>query len=66
MVIPHERGTKTIKIKFQKLDDLPALELPKVAHSALKNIDLVLDGPEKQKTSEEAFAKSLLKTQEAA
>ena len=66
MVIPHERGTKTIKIKFQKLDDLPAVELPKVAHSALKNIDLVLDGPEKQKTSEEAFAKSLLKTQEAA
>lgn len=66
MVIPHERGTKTVKIKFQKIDDLPALELPKITHSVLKNIDLVLDGPEKQKTSEEAFAQSILKKPEAA
>lgn len=66
MVIPHERGTKTVKIKFQKLDDIPAVELPKVAHSVLKNIDLVLDGPEKQKASEESFAQSLLKNQETA
>jgi type IV secretory pathway TraG/TraD family ATPase VirD4 len=28
MIIPHERGAKTIKIKFSKLDDLKPEEIP--------------------------------------
>jgi len=28
MIIPHERGAKTIKIKFSKLDDLKPLDIP--------------------------------------
>ncbi len=30
VVIPHERGAKTLKIKFQKIDDLAPEDLPKV------------------------------------
>lgn len=32
MIVPHERGAKTVKIKFQKLDDLKAEEFPSVSH----------------------------------
>jgi len=28
MIIPHERGAKTIKIKFSKLDDLKPEDIP--------------------------------------
>ncbi|MGE3611667.1 MAG: type IV secretory system conjugative DNA transfer family protein [Bacteriovoracaceae bacterium] len=28
MIVPHERGSKTVRIKFQKLDDLESKELP--------------------------------------
>jgi len=30
MVVPHPTGTKTVKIKFHKLDDLPKVELPNI------------------------------------
>jgi type IV secretory pathway TraG/TraD family ATPase VirD4 len=65
MVIPHERGTKTVRIKFQKLDDLPALELPKVAHLVLGEIAITKDKTEKTKVSGEGFGKSVFNIQEA-
>jgi type IV secretory pathway TraG/TraD family ATPase VirD4 len=66
MVIPHERGTKTVRIKFQKLDDLPALELPKVAHLVLGEIAITNDKTEQTKVSGEGFGKSVFNIQEAA
>lgn len=66
MVIPHERGTKTVRIKFQKLDDLPALKLPKVAHLVLGEIAITKDETEKTKVSGEGFGKSVFNIQEAA
>jgi len=66
MVIPHERGTKTIKIKFQKLDDLPALELPKISHKVLSDLDLVIESTEKPKVIDEGLGKLAFKNQEAA
>lgn len=35
MIIPHETGSRTINIKFQKMDDLPAVGLPMVAKIAV-------------------------------
>lgn len=66
MVIPHEKGTKTVRIKFQKLDDLPAIELPKVSHTVLSGIDLNTAITEKPKAVEQGFGKSVFKNQEAA
>ncbi|HXH30974.1 MAG TPA: TraM recognition domain-containing protein [Bacteriovoracaceae bacterium] len=38
MLIPHERGAKTVRIKFNKIDDLPPVELPKIGKI---NLDLI-------------------------
>ena len=40
MIVPHERGAKTVRIKFSKTDDLPALQMPSVEKKTLKLIDL--------------------------
>lgn len=66
MVIPHAKGTKTIRIKFQKLDDLPALEIPKVSHTTLGEIVVLNTKDAKPKVIEEGFGKSIFKNQEAA
>ncbi len=66
MVIPHERGTKTIRIKFQKFDDLKVSELPKRTHHVLTEIEVPPDPREKPKPSEEPFGTSIQKIQEAA
>lgn len=39
MIVPHERGSKTVRIKFNKLDDLPALELPTIENK--KTLELL-------------------------
>jgi type IV secretory pathway TraG/TraD family ATPase VirD4 len=66
MVIPHEKGTKTVKIKFQKLDDLPALELPKISHEILSDLETAITRTEKPKVSDQGLGKSVFKNQEAA
>lgn len=66
MVIPHEKGTKTVKIKFQKLDDLPVKELPSVSHEVLVGIDLTKNITEKPKVSEQSFGKTVFKNKEVA
>jgi type IV secretory pathway TraG/TraD family ATPase VirD4 len=40
MIIPHERGSKTVRIKFSKTDDLPAIEIPKVEKKVMKLIEV--------------------------
>jgi type IV secretory pathway TraG/TraD family ATPase VirD4 len=35
MIIPHEKGARTIRIKFNKTDDLPVMELPKIKKKTL-------------------------------
>jgi hypothetical protein len=48
MVIPHEKGARTIRIKFNKTDDLPVMELPKIKK---KTLGLVLLKLQKTKQS---------------
>lgn len=36
MLIPHNRGVKKVWIKFNKLDDVPSIEIPIVSKSTLK------------------------------
>ena len=33
MVVPHERGSKTVRIKFDKYPDLPVVAMPARSHS---------------------------------
>jgi hypothetical protein len=35
MIVPHERGAKTVRIKFSKLDDLKPEEMPKPEKSVM-------------------------------
>jgi type IV secretory pathway TraG/TraD family ATPase VirD4 len=68
MVIPHEKGTKTVKIKFQKLDDLPALELPKISHKVLADLDTAIENEKyhvKPKVIDEGLGKLAFKNLEA-
>lgn len=39
MIIPHERGTKTVRIKFSKTDDLPPLPIPEKSKSMMPLLD---------------------------
>lgn len=48
MIVPHERGSKTVKIKFNKLDDLPAIELPEPQKTLMPIITIKSEEP-KQK-----------------
>lgn len=36
MIVPHERGSKTVKIKFRKMDDLPPLNLEAVTKTTVE------------------------------
>jgi len=36
MIVPHDKGTKTVKIKFKKLEDLPVEHLPSIKKKTLK------------------------------
>ena len=62
MLIPHERGTKTIKIKFQKLDDLPAQALPKVTKMKPVQKPIVASTTH---PNQKPIAKVIFKTKEA-
>lgn len=39
MIIPHERGSKTVRIKFSKTDDLVPIEIPTVTKTTLKLLE---------------------------
>jgi len=38
MVVPHPQGTKTVKIKFHMLDDLPRVALPNIEKKQIANL----------------------------
>jgi hypothetical protein len=40
MTIPHEKGTKTVKIKFSKTDDLDPLPMPKTEKTMMRLLDV--------------------------
>lgn len=46
MIVPHERGSKTVRIKFQKLDDLESKELPE---QSKKMMPLIVEKEEVKK-----------------
>ncbi len=55
MIIPHERGSKTVRIKFNKTDDLEPVKIPTVAKTTLKLLEQKKpkSKKEKQRSSEE-------------
>jgi hypothetical protein len=46
MIVPHEHGSKTVRIKFQKLDDLESKELPE---QSKKMMPLIVEKEEVKK-----------------
>ncbi|GAB4415881.1 MAG: hypothetical protein OHK0056_23780 [Bacteriovoracaceae bacterium] len=40
MTIPHEKGTKTVKIKFSKTDDLDPWPMPKIEKTMMRLLDV--------------------------
>lgn len=48
MLIPHARGVKKVKIKFNKLDDLEPVELPVVPKATMKLLE-----PKKEETKKD-------------
>ena len=40
MLIPHDRGSKAVRIKFQRRLDLPKRDLPRVAKFPLGYLDI--------------------------
>lgn len=52
MMIPHSKGAKVVKIKFNKIDDLPSVALPLVPKICLPLIEIqVKESSESQKSS---------------
>jgi type IV secretory pathway TraG/TraD family ATPase VirD4 len=39
MIVPHERGTKTVRIKFNKTDDLEAMPIPEISKTLMPLLD---------------------------
>jgi len=39
MIVPHERGTKTVRIKFNKTDDLEPKPIPEISKSLMPLLD---------------------------
>jgi hypothetical protein len=55
MIIPHERGSKTVRIKFSKTDDLEPVEIPLIVKTTMSLIKFkkIESKEEKQGNSEE-------------
>jgi hypothetical protein len=54
MIVPHESGAKTVKMKFNKIDDLAPKPLPEINKKTLEL--LVFEKEQDQQKTEEAFA----------
>ena len=56
MIVPHERGTKTVKIKFNKLDDLKSGSMPEYEKALMPLLSEKEEVPkEKQEDKDEKF-----------
>lgn len=56
MIIPHERGSKTVRIKFSKTDDLEPQEIPKITKTMMPLFDEKVEEPEKEQTEQASDA----------
>jgi type IV secretory pathway TraG/TraD family ATPase VirD4 len=55
MIIPHERGSKTVKIKFNKTDDLPSVKMDDVKKNVLKLIEIKKPENKAEETPKKLF-----------
>ena len=55
MVIPHSAGSKTVHIKFQKFDDIPAPDLIPVTKEIAKPLELPVEQKDPNSTKEESI-----------
>ncbi|HND86618.1 MAG TPA: TraM recognition domain-containing protein, partial [Pseudobdellovibrionaceae bacterium] len=40
MIVPHERGSKTVRIKFNKTDDLEPVPIPEIAKTMMPLLEI--------------------------
>lgn len=52
MMVPHERGSKTVRIKFSKTDDLEAQPIPEIAKSLMPLLEEKEDESKKEPTEQ--------------
>ncbi len=54
MILPHERGSKTVRIKFSKTDDLEPRPIPEIAKSLMPLLDEKFEDTKSEKSTEQA------------
>lgn len=54
MIVPHERGAKTVRIKFSKTDDLEAQPIPEITKTMMPLFDEKEDEEPKKEPTEKA------------
>jgi hypothetical protein len=54
MIVPHERGTKTMRIKFSKTDDLEAKPIPEINKVLMPLLDENANEPKNEPQIERA------------
>ena len=59
MVVPHEDGTRAVKIKFDMFPHIEAKPIPKVAHEKPVILEIPVDPNEKKLSTEEAMLEAL-------
>ncbi|MGE3611815.1 MAG: type IV secretory system conjugative DNA transfer family protein [Bacteriovoracaceae bacterium] len=54
MIVPHERGAKTVRIKFSKTDDLEPKPIPEITKSLMPLLDERMEKLKSDQTTEQA------------
>ncbi len=52
MIVPHEKGAKTVRIKFSKMDDLASVPLPEPIKTMMPLLDEKQEEPNKEVTAQ--------------
>lgn len=56
MIVPHERGAKTVRIKFSKTDDLKAQPIPTITKTMMPLLEEKEDEPKTKPTEQASIA----------
>lgn len=56
MIVPHERGAKTVRIKFSKTDDLEAQPIPAITKTMMPLLEEKEDEPKTKPTEQASIA----------
>ena len=56
MIVPHERGSKTVRIKFSKTDDLEAQPIPEITKTMMPLLEEKEDQPKTEPTEKASTA----------